>query len=361
MTFMPRMTAEIRRIQPVRPLQVRRLDGVVADLWHARGQSGGGGFYVSPDPRVVVFLDEPGAGGAGTGDGTGSRSGADAVCLRTEPRGAWVPGVRALFVPPNVPLWSEIRAARDFTHLDLHFQADALARRMGGAGVPAQPRLHNVTDRIQPIARLLAAEVAAPRRPDLMMDALLTALMAEVFDLPADAPDAPGAGDAGRAGPHKGGLPPAKLRRLASHVRDNLHRPIGVAELAELAGVSPSWFQRAFKSSVDETPQRWVTGIRLQAAREQMRDDGLRLADIAAATGFSDQAHLTRTFRAAYGQTPSQWRRDQDAGTGTGPETRTAPARPLIAGPDNRRKSAEMASDGSKRGRLIQSGVAIPS
>ncbi|MBB97912.1 MAG: AraC family transcriptional regulator, partial [Rhodobacteraceae bacterium] len=201
MSFMPRMTAEIQRIEPLRPLQVRRLDGVVADLWHARGQSGGGGFYISPDPRVVVFLDGPD----------------DAVRLRDDRCAAWMPAVRALYVPPGVPLWSEVRAERVFTHLDVHFDAGDLARRMGGAAGLDTPRFHQTTDRILPIAQLLAAEVSTPRRPDLAMDALLTALLAEILDL-RDTDE-----------PTKGGLPPFTLRRLADHVGDNLHRQIGVA------------------------------------------------------------------------------------------------------------------------------------
>ena len=281
MTFMPRMTAEIRRIAPVRPLQVRRLDGVIADLWHARGQSGGGGYYVSPDPRVVIFL-------AGADD---------AIHMRSAPSAGWEEGVRALYVPAHVPLWSEMRATRDFAHLDLHFDATALAQRMGGGDALAASRFHRDMDRIGPLAQLLAAEVANPRRPDRMVDGLLTALLGEVLDLTA--------GDE----PQKGGLPAVTVRRLEAHVRNNLDRQIGVPELADIAGVSPSWFQRAFKASVGETPQRWITGIRLAAARDLMTDVTLRLAEIAAATGFSDQAHLTRTFRATHGQTPAQWRR----------------------------------------------------
>ena len=40
-----------------------------------------------------------------------------------------------------------------------------------------------------------------------------------------------------------------------------------------------------------------------------MRDPALSLADIAYATGFADQAHLSRAFRAVHGMPPSVWRR----------------------------------------------------
>ena len=60
------MTAEIRAVRTLRPLSWRGWQGAVADAWHVRGEAGGGGFYVSPDPRLVVLTGD-GAGGFGIG------------------------------------------------------------------------------------------------------------------------------------------------------------------------------------------------------------------------------------------------------------------------------------------------------
>ena len=85
---------------------------------------------------------------------------------------------------------------------------------------------------------------------------------------------------------------------------------ITVADLAHIAGLSEGWFTRAFARSQNTTPQRWITHLRLTEARRLMANPALQLAEIAAATGFSDQAHLTRNFGRAFGQTPAAWRRD---------------------------------------------------
>jgi AraC-like DNA-binding protein len=45
----------------------------------------------------------------------------------------------------------------------------------------------------------------------------------------------------------------------------------------------------------------------LDRARELIAA-GVRLADAAAATGFSDQSHMTRRFKQAYGLAPGEWR-----------------------------------------------------
>ena len=55
-------------------------------------------------------------------------------------------------------------------------------------------------------------------------------------------------------------------------------------------------------------PYRYLLLRRLDRVRAAL-DGGGGLASIAAATGFADQAHMTRLFKAAYGLTPAQYRR----------------------------------------------------
>ena len=139
----------------------------------------------------------------------------------------------------------------------------------------------------------------------MLIDGLLTALLGEVFATEPERSVAP-VHDIS-----KGGLSPHLLAAVQAHVQSNLARHVGVSELAETAGLSESWFARAFKLSMGETPQRWQARLRLEAARELMRDPDLALAEIADATGFADQAHLSRAFRGRFGQPPSAWRREQ--------------------------------------------------
>ncbi|WP_226627533.1 AraC family transcriptional regulator [Alloyangia pacifica] len=285
MTFMPRMTSQTRAIRPTRPLRWRRWGGAIADVWHVRGEAGAGGFYRSPDPRLVVFL--------------GARPAA--LRLRTTTDGPWMEGIGAFYIPAGMPLWSALPEERDYAHLDFHLEAGPLAQRLRAArGARRIDEAHFLTDaqRTGPLAALLAEEVQTPTRPDLMLDGLLSALLCEVLDLGAT-----------EAEPRRGGLPPHVIRELQSHATKALHRRIEVAELAELAGLSESWLTRAFKQSLGTTPQRWLTQLRVETAMGLMTDTPMGLAEIAAATGFSDQAHLTRAFRAAQGETPGAWRK----------------------------------------------------
>ncbi len=286
MTFMPRMIAQTRAIRTLRPLSWRRWPGVIADVWHVQGNTGGGGFYCAPDPRLVVF-----------------HSGTPPLRLRTHDGTAWQAAPGAFYIPANVPLWSELPEAGRFSHLDLHLDAVPLARRMQAMAPHAAmdtARFVGSSDRIMALSAMIAQQVEHPTRPDMMTDGLLTALLAEVLDLPPPVTEA-----------DRGGLAPYVLRRLDDHARARLHRRITVTELAGIAGLSESWLTRAFRQSLGQTPQRWLMALRLEAAQAMMAEPSRTLADIAAATGFADQAHLTRAFRARHGQTPGSWRRQR--------------------------------------------------
>lgn len=287
MTFRPQMTSSTTGIRPRGPLRWRAWDGVVADLWQAEGQAGGGGHYLSPDPRLVIFLDD----------------GAAAIDLseRADFRGARA-GMSVLYVPAGRPLWSRITRASAFCHLDLHFDAGQLHRRL--AAVPELDLTHPVLMQGQPhlqaLAAMLAAECAAPARHSLMLDGLTQALLVEVFALPPEAA-LPGA---------RGGLTPHQLRSVTAHMRGRLDRRVAIAELAAVVGLSESWFAHAFKHSTGQTPHRWQMQMRIDRARALLEDRGLTLAAVADATGFADQAHLTRAFRSLTGTTPAAWRRN---------------------------------------------------
>ncbi|OCX66587.1 hypothetical protein BFP70_04730 [Thioclava sp. SK-1] len=277
------MRAEVSRFRTLQPLAFRRLTGVVADVWHVAGEQGGGGFYVSPDPRLVVFLD------------------AEPPQLQVKTDQARLERPRALFIPAGVPLWSRLDRPATLSHIDFHLERGALGQRLSQLST-ASHDTHLIAERSQllTLARMAAAEVEAPSRTDLMLDGLLTALLGDVLGPKADAQggDLP-----------KGGLTASHRAALIEFLHLHLGQPITVAQMAQAVGLSESWFARAFKTSFDETPLRYVAQMRLQAARDLMTDPSMHLADIAYATGFADQAHLSRMFRARFGQPPSQWRR----------------------------------------------------
>jgi AraC family transcriptional regulator len=91
---------------------------------------------------------------------------------------------------------------------------------------------------------------------------------------------------------------------LESNPRDSF----GLSHLGADLGVHPvhlaATFRRFFGCSVGEYLRR----VRLREARRKLADPQLSLAEVAAATGFADQSHLTRTFKRLCGMTPREYR-----------------------------------------------------
>ena len=85
-------------------------------------------------------------------------------------------------------------------------------------------------------------------------------------------------------------------------------RAPGRPDLAGLAAqmrLSRGYFQRLFRRTVGLTPADYARLARLAEAKERLTA-GDPPADVAAAAGFADQAHLTRWMRAVYGVTPGR-------------------------------------------------------
>src|SRR5882762_7097523 len=109
-----------------------------------------------------------------------------------------------------------------------------------------------------------------------------------------------------------GGLAAWQIARVRAYVDSNLHRTIHIRDLSAVARRSPAHFSRKFKLSVGESPHAYVVRRRLERACHLMMTSAEPLSGIALSVGFSDQAHLCRLFRQAFGQSPAHWRRERE-------------------------------------------------
>lgn len=102
-----------------------------------------------------------------------------------------------------------------------------------------------------------------------------------------------------------------ELSKLADYIDGNLHRPIGLGELAAIVNVSRFHFARLFKKSTGMTAISFVEQCRIRRAKSLITDTDEPLAEIARVTGFADQSHFTRRFHRHVGSTPAAFAREQ--------------------------------------------------
>ena len=108
-------------------------------------------------------------------------------------------------------------------------------------------------------------------------------------------------------------LPPAHatgwampLRPLRDYMRTHVNEPIPTTALVEMSGLTASHCIRAFGQEFGLPPHAYHVQLRLAAACEFLAQ-GARIANVAHDCGFSDQSHLSRKFREAYGISPAAW------------------------------------------------------
>jgi AraC-like DNA-binding protein len=110
------------------------------------------------------------------------------------------------------------------------------------------------------------------------------------------------------------GLPPHKVSRVLAFIREHIAETISVDELAAAVHMSTCHFARMFKQAVRQPPHVYITGQRMEHAKQLLRTSSLPLVDVAAGAGFQTQAHFTSVFRKHAGVTPRIFRLNWQAG-----------------------------------------------
>jgi AraC-like DNA-binding protein len=104
-----------------------------------------------------------------------------------------------------------------------------------------------------------------------------------------------------------GGREDEAIRRARAFIDDAVECRLRLADIAAVAGLPPYRLFRAFAKTTGMTPHAYQRQARLRLATQLIRS-GLSLGEVAAASGFADQGHLTRSFRHSMGITPGAYR-----------------------------------------------------
>ena len=101
-----------------------------------------------------------------------------------------------------------------------------------------------------------------------------------------------------------------RVRTVIAHIDAHYAERLTLQNLADVAGMSVATFRRVFAETMQMTPIRYLNTIRINAARRLLTRTDKLVSEIAVATGFWDQSHFIKAFRAERGQTPTEYRRE---------------------------------------------------
>ena len=79
-------------------------------------------------------------------------------------------------------------------------------------------------------------------------------------------------------------------------------------DVLEHLGVSRSYFSTVFKEKTGQSFVEYLTNLRMEKAKEYLRETGLCTYEIAERIGFADPHYFSLTFRRRTGMTPRQYR-----------------------------------------------------
>jgi transcriptional regulator GlxA family with amidase domain len=99
-----------------------------------------------------------------------------------------------------------------------------------------------------------------------------------------------------------------KLTEAVTLMEANLEEPLSSDELADLVGLSRRHLERLFKKHLHQVPSKFYLQLRLDRARQLLRDTDLSIVEVSMACGFSSASHFSTTYRSHFAITPRQER-----------------------------------------------------
>ena len=108
---------------------------------------------------------------------------------------------------------------------------------------------------------------------------------------------------------YRGGLGPARLRKVKELVHAKIEDQLTLVEMAQSVELSAAHFARMFRKSTGETPHQFVLRQRVERAKEMLSSAHTRIIDVAVACGFKTQEHFAQVFRQMCGVSPTEYRR----------------------------------------------------
>ncbi len=105
----------------------------------------------------------------------------------------------------------------------------------------------------------------------------------------------------------------ALMRRALNQVEAGVGEGVTVEQLADRVGISRRELLRLCRRELNDTPSNLLAERRLERARSLILNTRLPISRVAESVGFSSQSHLTSRYRARFGITPAQQRREYES------------------------------------------------
>lgn len=105
---------------------------------------------------------------------------------------------------------------------------------------------------------------------------------------------------------------PSWMTGILTYIDEHPGSPLGLAQLAKQACVTPAHFSRAFKKLTGLNVTEYVTTKRIIRAKELLIETDANISDIAERCGFESLPHFHRMFKKLTGMTPAHYKKNEN-------------------------------------------------
>jgi len=100
-----------------------------------------------------------------------------------------------------------------------------------------------------------------------------------------------------------------KIKKAKAYIEQNYNKNLTIEEIAKSVDISPFYFSRIFKNYTNISLHQYLLNIRVEKAKELLKNSSTPLAILAQELGFNDQSHFNRVFKALTTCTPYEYRK----------------------------------------------------
>ncbi len=98
------------------------------------------------------------------------------------------------------------------------------------------------------------------------------------------------------------------ILKAVQYINENFHSNITLTSMAEMAGLSPSYFSKKFKATTGSGMKEYLTYVRLNHASMELISTDHSITNVALNCGFSDSNYFKDSFKKTYGMSPRAYR-----------------------------------------------------
>jgi len=98
------------------------------------------------------------------------------------------------------------------------------------------------------------------------------------------------------------------VKQAVQYIDTHYFEEINLSSLSQQFNVESSYFSKMFRQETGENPMVYITRLRMEKAKEYMKNKGINLTEIAFMVGYDDYTYFSRVFRKVEGKSPRDFR-----------------------------------------------------